>query len=198
MGKNQAMHPEDFQIYLKLADGSFHPLVSANGKRRIKLMITTAHRGQEKALFEFYARTLGGVSDSSVAEKNDMASRVAVLELDLGAGSEDETRELALSVELDLFDNLSLSVADPVSGALKTTEVSLSEWLMIRDGETASEDLVVRRGMTPLKLVFLILFILVSVGLVLLGTWLIATHLSSAPPPPLTRLPLPELREWPL
>jgi hypothetical protein len=179
MGKNQIMNREDFQIFLKLADGTFHPLVSAKEKRRAKLSITTAHNRQKKAVFEFYARNNSETGGS-------IESRVAQLELDLGEGSTEGSRDLALSVELDLFDNLSISVADPVSGTLKTAEVSLSEWLLSKESPLETESVSQKRGITPLKVIFLVLFILVSTGLVLFGAWFLASNLSSPPPPPLS------------
>lgn len=180
------MHREEFQILLKLADGTFYPLVSATGKRRIKLTTSTAHNRQPKAVFEVFARVLTREEPSSDKVETPEETRVASLEIDLTGDSGDGPRDLTFSAELDLFDNLSLSAADPVSGHIRTTEVSLSEWLLSREGEiSADEPLTVSRW-TPSRIIFLVLFLLLGVGLVIFGAWYLAGRLTVLPPPPLT------------
>ena len=103
-------------IGIKLADGTFYPILEEGAPKRRILDLTTATDNQTKVQVDLYRSESGTMADAEYVDTLEVSK--------LNPHSVDET-ELHLSVGLDENNELSAEVVDPETGRKSETQVKL-------------------------------------------------------------------------
>jgi len=103
-------------IGIKLADGSFYPILQEGNPEKKTLELTTVHDGQTKVEVHLY---------KSETESMENAEYVDTLVIENLVPHEKQTPSLLLNIAIDDYNNLSAEIADSETGAHSDLAVSL-------------------------------------------------------------------------
>lgn len=103
-------------IGIKLADGTFYPVLEEDTPKKRMLDLTTAKDGQTKVQIDLYRSESGSMADAEYVDTLEVSNMVP---------HPNGEPELHLSLGLDENNNLSAEVVDPETGKKSETKVNL-------------------------------------------------------------------------
>ena len=104
------------EIGIKLADGSFYPIMEDGTPCNKKLVLTTVKDNQTRVLVDLYRSKTGTMEDAEYIDS---------LQIDNLVQHPNGSVELSLNIGLDENNKLSASMNDPETGASSTADVTL-------------------------------------------------------------------------
>lgn len=104
------------EIGIKLADGSFYPIMEDGAPCNKKLVLTTVKDNQTHVLVDLYRSKTGTMEDAEYIDS---------LQIDNLVQHPNGSVELSLNIGLDENNKLSASMNDPETGASSTADVTL-------------------------------------------------------------------------
>ena len=121
-------------IGIKLADGSFFPVMEEGSAQTKKLQLTTAHNNQTRVMVDLYRSATGSMDD---------AEYIDTLQIENLNKHPNGEVDLSFQIALDENNELTANIIDPETGAESDSEISLinrtAEERLTTDDYTLSE-----------------------------------------------------------
>lgn len=103
-------------IGIKLADGSFFPVMEEGSAQTKKLQLTTAHNDQTRVMVDLYRSATGSMDD---------AEYIDTLQIENLNKHPNGELDLSFQISLDENNELTANIIDPETGAESDSEISL-------------------------------------------------------------------------